>query len=131
MRKGFVPAAGASSEIVRRGMQGKMGDANLVPGGLSTGKTANGEPVGSTDAVTVEIPLVGGKTEYTISHGLRRVPGFVKLVGVRNPVSALTCVAIAWIGRDQWTDTSATIYVHLLNGSFDNAILTLEVGGGR
>lgn len=130
-RKGTITSAGSSPSATGSAMRGGMGDANVTPGALTTGKTEDGQRVGRTDAVTVELPLSSTKTEYQVIHNLGRVPGFVKLVGVRNDTSRLTTVVIAWLDRDRWTDTTASVYVNLLSGSLSNAILTLEVGGGR
>ena len=129
-RRGVVPGASAGANAVGI-LRGGVGDANIVPGALSTGKTESGQAVGRTDAVTVEMALSGSKTTYEVQHRLGRVPGFVKLVGVRNGVVTNTTVAIAWVDRDRWTETTARIYVNLLSGSLDNATLTVEVGGGR
>lgn len=129
-RRGVVPGAGAGPNAVGI-LRGGVGDANIVPGALSTGKTEGGQAVGRTDAVTVELALNGAKTTYEVQHGLGRVPGFVKMIGVRNPTSPTTTVAIGWVDRDRWTTTTARIYVNLLGGSLGGATLTLEVGGGR
>lgn len=130
-RRGFAPRANASPGELSSAVAGSLGDANIRAGGLSTGKTQNGEAVGQTDAVTIEIATAGGKTEYQLEHNLGRVPGKVVLEGVRNPQNRVTAVAIGWVDRDRWTTTTANIYVHLLNGTLDGTILTLQVGGGR
>lgn len=130
-RSGLVTRANAGPGELSSAVSGGLGDANVRPGGLSTGKTQNDEQVGRTDAVTLEISTVGGKTEYRLEHKLGRKPGKVVLEGVRNPQSRQTVVVIGWVDRDSWTETTADIYVHLLNGTLDGTILTLQVGGGR